>query len=78
MRVRALVHERTMVIEATFTMRHVAASTRREAWPLVGVVAHMPRKTGVVAPMPRGPAAAVWGSWRTCPDTRGSWHTHPR
>src|SRR5580704_12282510 len=20
---------------------------------------------------------AVWGLWHTCPDTRGSWHTHP-
>src|SRR5580693_3027604 len=27
--------------------------------------------------MPRGPAAAVRGWWHTCPDTRGSWHTHP-
>src|SRR5271156_2506670 len=21
--------------------------------------------------------AVVWGLWHTCPDRRGSWHTHP-
>jgi hypothetical protein len=56
----------------------VAAGTRRAAWPLLlGVVVHMPRYAGVVGPMPRGPAAVFWGLWPTCPDTRGSWATHP-
>src|SRR5580692_1416890 len=27
--------------------------------------------------MPRGPAVIVRGRGHTCPDTRGSWHTHP-
>src|SRR6202021_1046402 len=37
----------------------------------LGVVAHMPRSTGVVAPMPHGPAAVVRGLWPTGPERRG-------
>src|SRR3984957_16524588 len=37
----------------------------------------MPRSTGVVAPMPHGPAAVVWGLWHTCPDLRGLWPPCP-
>jgi pimeloyl-ACP methyl ester carboxylesterase len=40
--------------------------------PAMGLVAHRPRKTGAVAPMPHRPLAVVRGLWHTAPARWGS------